>query len=62
MLLVSCPFAVRRPAGKIIYITNRQDAKDAKNKMDFPKEMVEENQVKMIIYNVDIEVILEWKK
>jgi XisH protein len=30
--------------------------------LDFPREMVEENEVKMVIYNVESEVIVEWKK
>jgi hypothetical protein len=29
--------------------------------LDFPKEMVEENQVKMIIYDTKREVIAQWK-
>ncbi len=30
--------------------------------LDFPHEMVEENRVKMIVYDVESEVIVEWKK
>jgi len=29
--------------------------------LDFPKAMVEENQVKMIIYDAEREVIVEWR-
>jgi hypothetical protein len=29
-------------------------------KLDFPKAMIEENQVKMIIYDVEQEVIFKW--
>lgn len=29
--------------------------------LDFPKEMVEENQIKMIIYDAQQEAIVEWK-
>jgi hypothetical protein len=28
--------------------------------LDFPRDMIEENQVKMIIYDVEHEVIAEW--
>ncbi|MCY7276707.1 MAG: XisH family protein [Phormidesmis sp. CAN_BIN44] len=30
--------------------------------LEFPKMMVEENQVKMIVYDVKREVIAEWKR
>jgi len=29
--------------------------------LDFPKEMVEENQIRMIIYDVQQEAIAEWR-
>jgi hypothetical protein len=29
--------------------------------LDFPKEMVEENRIKMIIYDVEQEAIVEWR-
>jgi len=30
--------------------------------LEFPKMMVEENQVKMIVYDVEREVIADWKR
>ncbi|WP_392535926.1 element excision factor XisH family protein [Nostoc sp. C117] len=52
----------RREPERILYLAVPFTTYTTFFKLDFPKEMVEENQVKMIIYNVESEVIVEWKK
>ena len=51
----------RREPERILYLAVPLTTYNTFFQLDFPKEMVEENQVKMIIYDVKNEVISEWK-
>jgi hypothetical protein len=51
----------RREPERILYLAVRMTTYNTFFQLDFPKEMVQENQVKMIIYDVKREVIVEWK-
>lgn len=50
----------REPEG-ILYLAVPLTTYNTFFQLDFSKEMVEENQVKMIIYDAKNEVIIEWK-
>lgn len=52
----------RREPERILYLAVPSMTYRTFFQLDFPKEMVEENQVKMIVYDVEREVIVEWKK
>ncbi len=51
----------RREPERILYLAVPLTTYNTFFQLDFPKEMVEENQVKMIIYDAKNEVIIEWK-
>lgn len=51
----------RREPERILYLAVPLTTYNTFFQLDFPKEMVEENKVKMIIYDVKNEVISEWK-
>ncbi len=51
----------RREPERILYLAVPMTIYNTFFQLDFPKEMVQENQVKMIIYDVKREVISEWK-
>ena len=51
----------RKEPERILYLAVPLTTYNTFFQLDFPKEMVEENQVKMIIYDVKNEVIIEWK-
>lgn len=52
----------RRDPERILYLAVPLTTYRTFFQLDFPKEMVEENRVKMIVYDVENEVIIEWKK
>ncbi|MBD2679518.1 MULTISPECIES: XisH family protein [Nostoc] len=52
----------RRDPERILYLAVPLTTYRTFFQLDFPKEMVEENRVKMIVYDVESEVIVEWKK
>jgi len=51
----------RREPERILYLAVPLTTYKTFFQLDFPKEMVLENQVKMIIYDIEHEVIAEWK-
>ncbi len=51
----------RREPERVLYLAVPLTTDKTFFKLDFPKAMVEENQVKMIIYDVEREVIVEWR-
>ncbi len=51
----------RKEPERILYLAVPLTTYNTFFQLDFPKEMVEENKVKMIIYDVKNEVISEWK-
>ncbi|NEU73125.1 fatty-acid oxidation protein subunit alpha [Hassallia byssoidea VB512170] len=51
----------RREPERILYLAVPLTTYKTFFQLDFPKEMVLENQVKMIIYDIKHEVIAEWK-
>ncbi|MGH8001899.1 MAG: XisH family protein [Brasilonema sp.] len=51
----------RREPERILYLAVPLTTYKTFFQLDFPKAMVEENQVKMIVYDVEREVIVEWK-
>lgn len=51
----------RREPDRILYLAVPMTTYNTFFQLDFPKEMVQENKVKMIIYDVKREVIVEWK-
>ncbi|GAA6621104.1 XisH family protein [Scytonema sp. NUACC26] len=52
----------RREPDRILYLAVPSMTYRTFFQLEFPREMVEENQVKMIVYNIESEVIVEWKK
>lgn len=52
----------RREPERILYLAVPLTTYRTFFQLDFPQEMVEENRVKMIVYDVESEVIFEWKK
>lgn len=52
----------RRDPERILYLAVPLTTYRTFFQLDFPREMVEENQVKMIVYDAKNEVIVEWKK
>jgi CRISPR/Cas system-associated exonuclease Cas4 (RecB family) len=46
---------------RVLYLAVPNTTYDTFFQLEFPKEMIEENQVKMLIYNIKDEVIVEWK-
>ncbi|RCJ20272.1 fatty-acid oxidation protein subunit alpha [Nostoc sp. ATCC 43529] len=52
----------RRDPERILYLAVPLTTYRTFFQLDFPKEMVEENRVNMIVYDVENEVIIEWKK
>ena len=51
----------RREPERVLYLAVPLTTDKTFFQLDFPKAMVEENQVKMIIYDVEREVIVEWR-
>jgi hypothetical protein len=51
----------REEPDRILYLAVPLSTYQSFFQLDFPKEMVEENQVKMIIYDTKREVIAQWK-
>ena len=51
----------RREPERILYLAVPLTTYKTFFQLDFPQEMVQENQVKMIIYDVKLEVIIKWK-
>lgn len=51
----------KREPERILYLAVPQTAYDTFFQLEFPKEMVEENKVKMLIYDIEQEVIVAWK-
>ena len=51
----------RREPERILYLAVPLTTYKTFFQLDFPKEMVLENQVKMIIYDIEHEVIAKWK-
>jgi hypothetical protein len=51
----------RREPERTIYLAVPLTTYNTFFKLDFPKEMVEENQIKMIIYDAEQEAIVEWR-
>jgi hypothetical protein len=52
----------RRQPERVLYLAVPLTTYKTFFQLDFPQEMIEENQVKMIIYDVEKEVIVKWKK
>lgn len=52
----------RRDPERIVYLAVPLTTYRTFFQLDFPHEMVEENRVKIIVYDVESEVIVEWKK
>ncbi|MDZ8106912.1 MAG: element excision factor XisH family protein [Nostoc sp. DedQUE12a] len=52
----------RRDPERILYLAVTLTTYRTFFQLDFPREMVEENQDKMIVYDAKNEVIVEWKK
>ncbi len=52
----------RRDPERILYLAVPLTTYKTFFQLDFTKEMVEENRVKIIVYDVENEVIVEWKK
>jgi XisH protein len=52
----------RRQPERILYLAVPLTTYKTFFQLDFPQAMIEENQVKMIIYDVEGEVIFKWKK
>ncbi|AFZ59602.1 XisH family protein [Anabaena cylindrica FACHB-243] len=50
----------RRQPDRVLYLAVPLTTYKTFFNLDFPRDMIEENQVKMIIYNVEHEVIAEW--
>jgi hypothetical protein len=51
----------RREPERTIYLAVPVTTYKTFFQLDFPKEMVEENRIKMIIYDVEQEAIVEWR-
>lgn len=52
----------RREPERILYLAVPLTTYKTFFKLDFPKAMVEQNRVKMVIYDVENEVVFAWKK
>ncbi|WGV25193.1 XisH family protein [Halotia branconii] len=52
----------RRQPERVLYLAVLLTTYTTFFKLDFPQAMIEENQVKMIIYDVEQEVVVKWKK
>ncbi|MHC5824005.1 MAG: XisH family protein [Nostoc sp.] len=50
----------RRQPERVLYLAEPLTTYKTFFQLDFPKDMIEENQVKMIIYDVEQEVIFKW--
>lgn len=50
----------RRQPERVLYLAVPLTTYKTFFQLDFPKEMIEENQVKMLIYDVEQEVIFQW--
>ncbi|MDB9485309.1 XisH family protein [Dolichospermum circinale CS-537/01] len=50
----------RRQPERVLYLAVPLTTYKTFFNLDFPRDMIEENQVKMIIYDVENEVIAEW--
>ncbi|MTJ18960.1 MULTISPECIES: XisH family protein [unclassified Dolichospermum] len=50
----------RRQPDRVLYLAVPLTTYKTFFNLDFPRDMIEENQVKMIIYDVENEVIAEW--
>jgi hypothetical protein len=50
----------RRQPDRVLYLAVPLTTYKTFFSLDFPRDMIEENQVKMIIYDVEHEVIAEW--
>ncbi len=50
----------RRQPDRVLYLAVPLTTYKTFFNLDFPRDMIEENQVKMIIYDVEHEVITEW--
>ncbi|MHC5728520.1 MAG: XisH family protein [Nostoc sp.] len=50
----------RRQPERVLYLAVPLTTYKTFFQLDFPKDMIEENQVKMIIYDVEQEVIFKW--
>jgi hypothetical protein len=50
----------RRQPNRVLYLAVPLTTYKTFFNLDFPRDMIEENQVKMIIYDVEHEVIAEW--
>lgn len=51
----------RRQPERVLYLAVPLTTYKTFFQLDFPQAMIEENQVKMIIYDVEQEVIVKWK-
>ncbi|BAZ14384.1 fdxN element excision controlling factor protein [Calothrix sp. NIES-4071] len=51
----------KREPERVLYLAVPQLAYNTFFQLEFPKEMVEENKVKMLIYDIEQEVIVAWK-
>jgi hypothetical protein len=52
----------RRQPERVLYLAVPLTTYKTFFQLDFPQEMIEENQVKIIIYDAEKEVIVKWKK
>ena len=50
----------RRQPERVLYLAVPLTTYKTFFQLDFPQDMIEENQVKMIIYDVEQEVIFKW--
>lgn len=44
----------------LLYLAVPQNAYNTFFQLEFPQEMIEEHRVKMLIYDIDQEVIVKW--
>ncbi|MGF2039669.1 MAG: element excision factor XisH family protein [Nostoc sp. CmiVER01] len=51
----------RRQPKRVLYLAVPLTIYKTFFQLDFPKEMIAENQVKMLIYDVEQEVIFQWR-
>lgn len=51
----------RREPERVLYLAVPLITYKTFFQLDFPKEMIQENQVKIIVYDIEREVIVEWK-
>ncbi|WP_236141953.1 element excision factor XisH family protein [Nostoc sp. CMAA1605] len=52
----------RRDPERVLYLAVPLTTYRTFFQLEFPQEMVEENRVKIIVYDVENEVIAEWKR